>query len=205
MKERSPSDGLLNLAAGRGSCAARREEIFEVLKSDVETGRLWCGERGTVFADGGYEYSFRHLGIGGKHGSPTVNPKDMTPYCPEKRFAAYRESMALYKRLKPYFSRGVFHGLGEHAHLHTLPDRAGGVLLMFNITGEGRTMEARIDADVIRAGSNPRVLGADSSTANGILHLRADVPGMSAAVIRIGDAARDIRGVGAESEETGNA
>ena len=132
----------------------------------------------------------RHLGIGGKHGSPTVNPKDMTPYCPEKRFAAYRESMALYKRLKPYFSRGVFHGLGEHAHLHTLPGRAGGVLLMFNITGEERTMEARIDADVIRAGSNPRVLGAVSEAANGILHLRADIPGMSAAVISIGDAAR---------------
>ena len=134
----------------------------------------------------------RHLGIGGKHGSPSVNPKDMPAYCPEKRFAAYRDSMALYKRLKPYFSRGVFHGLGEHAHLHYLADRAGGVLLLFNVTGGDQTMEARIDGAILKANANPRVLGAESAeTKDGVLHLRAKVPGMSAAVIRIGDAALD--------------
>jgi hypothetical protein len=37
---------------------------------------------------------------------------------PDKRFAAYKKQLALYKRLKPYFVRGAFHGLSEHIHFH---------------------------------------------------------------------------------------
>lgn len=132
----------------------------------------------------------RHIGIGGKHGHPSVNPKDLPAYDPEKRFAAYRKQMALYSRLKPYFARGTFHGLHEHVHLHTLADRSGGVVVLFNITNADRTMETRIDQRTLRTEGRPRVEGAAVAAEDGMLVIRADVAAMSPAVVRIGDAAR---------------
>lgn len=130
----------------------------------------------------------RHIGIGGKYGHQSVNPKDMPTYDPEQRFAAYREQMALYKQLKPYFTRGTFHGIGEHLHLHTLPGCPGGVLVMFNITDSDQIVEASIQGELLQIGSNPPVEGAVAVSYNGALRIRADIPAMAAAVVRIGGA-----------------
>ena len=130
----------------------------------------------------------RHLGIGGKHGHPSVTPKSLPKYDPERRFAAYQKQMTLYKRLKPYFTRGTFHGLRENTHLHTLPGRRGGVLLMFNITEVDQAIEARIDQRLLQTGGRPQVEGAVAITEEGVLCIRADIPAMSATVVRIGDA-----------------
>lgn len=130
----------------------------------------------------------RHLGIGGKHGHPSVNPKCMPTYDPEQRFAAYQKQMTIYKQLKPYFTRGTFHGLRENVHLHTLPGRKGGVLLMFNITEVDQAIEARIDQRLLQTGGSPQVEGAVAITEDGVLRIQADIPAMSAAVVRIGDA-----------------
>ncbi len=131
----------------------------------------------------------RHLGIGGKYGSDSVFHKNDVAYDPERRFAAYRESLALYRSLKPFFTRGVFHGLDEHMHLHTLPGSAGGVLLLFNVGDGERTLEARIDAAILRMDDgDTRVAGAEARMTGGVLCVRKTVPAMSAAVIRIGDA-----------------
>ena len=130
----------------------------------------------------------RHLGIGGKHGHPSVTPKSLPKYDPERRFAAYKRQMTLYKQLKPYFTRGTFHGLRENTHLHTLPGRKGGVLLMFNVTEVDQAIEARIDQRLLQTGGSPQVEGAVAITEDGVVSIQADVPAMSAAVVRIGDA-----------------
>jgi len=133
----------------------------------------------------------RHLGIGGKYGHPTVNPKDLAPFDPETRFAAYRRQMALYRRLKPYFARGTFHGLGEHAHLHTLPGRAGGALLLFNLADDNRAIEAEIPLASLGADAPLPVNGAHAEWNERRLLVRIRLAPMSPAVVRIGDAALD--------------
>ena len=48
----------------------------------------------------------RHVGIGGKESSKTIEPAGGFPARdPQKRFAAYKKQMALYQKLKPYFVR----------------------------------------------------------------------------------------------------
>lgn len=129
----------------------------------------------------------RHLGIGGKHGHPSVTPKDLPAHDPERRFAAYQKQMTLYKQLKPYFTLGTFHGLREDAHLHTLPGRKGGVLLMFNLTEVDEAVEVRIDQKLLQTDGSLRVEGAVAITEEDVLCVHADMPAMSATVVRIGD------------------
>ena len=80
----------------------------------------------------------RHLGIGGKYHNS--QPELREKYCPdvETRWTSYKEQIKLYKLLKPFFVRGEFYGLGEEAHLHTLEDRSGAVLNLFNLSQNTR-------------------------------------------------------------------
>lgn len=130
----------------------------------------------------------RHLGIGGKYGHETVNPSGLPPHDPEKRFAAYQQQMALYRRLKPYFVRGVFHGLQENVHLHTLPNRSGGVVVMFNLTDAEQTIKTRIPYELLQANAPLSIEGALGSDEVGAFTVTAEVPAMSPAVVCIGEA-----------------
>jgi hypothetical protein len=67
-----------------------------------------------------YASTCRHLGIGGKHPD-------------EKVWAAHKRAMREYMRLKEFFVRGEFFGLGETIHIHTLKERGRAVVVAFNL------------------------------------------------------------------------
>ncbi len=62
----------------------------------------------------------RHLGLGGTH-------KD------ERARAAHKQAMTAYRRLKPFFARGVFYGIDELTHIHRHPTESRAVINCFNL------------------------------------------------------------------------
>ncbi len=130
----------------------------------------------------------RHLGIGGKDSSPTIEPQGgLPPRDKDKRFAAYKDQMKLYHRLKPYFVRGTFHGITETAHLHTLAEKAGGVLNLFNLSDEAQELQVFVPRKLLNADSPLPVEGADAEwTADGV-SIRKQLNSMSPAVVLIGN------------------
>ena len=147
----------------------------------------------------------RHLGIGGKTSSKTIEPPEGLPERnSEVRFEAYKQQMALYRSLKPYFARGEFHGIAENAHLHTLAGQRGGVLVVFNLTDNSQDLEFFIPADLLGAEAELQVNGAQAEWQMGArsgpsdarrgpaagVTIRLELAGMSPAVIQIGDALR---------------
>jgi hypothetical protein len=141
----------------------------------------------------------RHLGVGGKYGHPTVAIQGELPsFDPERRFALYRDQVALYRRLKPYFTRGEFHGLGEHAHLHTLSGQAGGVLVVFNISEAEAAISVSVPTRLLRAANLP-VQGADSEWHGDRVVVRAHLPAMAPRVVCIGVG----RGTGSAIDDDG--
>jgi len=136
----------------------------------------------------------RHLGIGGKTGHPSVNPKDLPVHDPERRFAAYQRAMTLYRRLKPWFVRGAFHGLVEHLHLHTLPGQPGGVVNLFNLADADQEFAFTVPRALLGADSELPVAGAGAAAwTDAGLEVRHRLPALSPAVIAIGAAALDIK------------
>lgn len=135
----------------------------------------------------------RHLGIGGKESNKSVEPPGGLPaYAPEKRFAAYQEQMRIYKRLKPYFVRGQFHGLAEHIHLHTLPSEKGGVVTVFNLTDCEQVFQFSLQREVLGGNCEMTVEGAEATwTLEGVA-LRLRLPAMCPGVICLGDAAEKL-------------
>ncbi len=132
----------------------------------------------------------RHLGIGGKESSKTIEPAGgLPPRDVEKRFAAYRDQMALYQKLKAYFVRGTFHGIAETAHLHTLDGKKGGVLTLFNLTDGDQDLEFTISRGRLNADLDLPVMGADATWKRDGVTIRLRLPGMSPAVVCIGDVA----------------
>ena len=134
----------------------------------------------------------RHLGIGGKHGHATVNPKGLHLPEPEKRFAAYQKQMLLYRKLKDYFVRGTFHGLAEHVHLHTLPKKEGGVLAMFNLTDTTQAISTEVTFEQLQSGRVLRVNGATAEFGKDGLRIIAEIPSMSPAIVTIGEAVEAV-------------
>lgn len=67
-----------------------------------------------------YASTCRHLGVGGKSPSPAV-------------WEADKRAMREYKPLKRFYTQGVFYGLEETVHVHTLPDIREAVVDAFNL------------------------------------------------------------------------
>jgi len=128
-----------------------------------------------------YASTVRHLGIGGKKGlnSPDEN---------EKRFQAYREAMARYLALKPYFVRGEFIGIDELTHLHVLPGQPGGVLVAFNLDKERQVSREVVvplsQANLSRKGK-VQVEGAEFELKGEDIVLRLKIPAESALVVTL--------------------
>jgi hypothetical protein len=131
----------------------------------------------------------RHLGIGGKQGHPTINPANLPPHDPEKRFAAYKQQMARYRRLKPWFVHGTFHGISETAHLHTQPGMPGGVLNLFNLTDAPKDMEVRIPLTLLSTDKPLTVDQGQAEWSKDAVTIRLTLPAMSPAVLTLGGAA----------------
>ena len=129
----------------------------------------------------------RHLGIGGKTSHSTIDPAGLPPHNPEKRFALYQEQMRLYRQLKPFFVRGIFTGIAENIHLHTLPGQTGGVINLFNLTDHEQKFEFTVPRALLGADhSNLPVTGAHADWRRDSVRFQQTLPALSPAVIRIG-------------------
>lgn len=138
----------------------------------------------------------RHLGIGGKESNPTIEPQGKLPlYDKVKRFEAYKKSMKYYKALKRYFACGVFTGITENVHLHSLTDSKGGVVNVFNVSDEQRKVSFFIDSGVL-GGTGLKVHGANEVewTKEGG-RINVILSPMSHALVSIGEAAEIVEKV----------
>jgi hypothetical protein len=83
----------------------------------------------------------RHLGVGGTHADPEV-------------IAAQKQAIQDYKRLKSYFTKGVFFGLGEMTHVHSSHDGMSAIINCFNL--ESHLVERDIRFAPAELHLNPR-------------------------------------------------
>lgn len=134
--------------------------------------------------------TIRHLGIGGAMSHQTIEPPGGLPsYDKARRFATYREQVARYQTLKPFFARGTFLGIDEHIHLHVLPNHPGGVIVVFNLTEHERTFDFTVPRDVLGSTELP-VTGAVGTWAQDTVRLQLSLPAMAPGLIVLGDIPR---------------
>jgi len=121
-----------------------------------------------------YASTCRHLGIGGKHPDP-------------KAWEAHNQAMRTYRRLKRFYTQGVFYGLNETVHVHTLTDEGKSVVNVFNLSDEPKIKEVTFDLREI--GLDPRskidVKGASYNQKGSTITLRFDLSGKGTALAEI--------------------
>lgn len=133
--------------------------------------------------------TIRHLGIGGKTSHPTVEfAGALAPYDRESRYRDYREQMSLYRKLKPYFACGTFHGISEHVHLHKLSYATGGVINVFNLTEEELELSFVIPIALLGGEGALPVKGAEASWGEAAVRFRLTLAPMSPGIVLVGDA-----------------
>jgi hypothetical protein len=120
-----------------------------------------------------YASTCRHLGVGGKHADPAT-------------WEAHKSAMRTYLSLKRFFTQGVFHGLDEMVHVHTLPDLREAVLNVFNIENktENKTIRFRL-SDVGLPEGAVEVEGASFTAKNGEVILEVSMPGASHQLVKV--------------------
>ena len=81
-----------------------------------------------------YASLVRHLCIGG------LNNKD------DKKYKALKSAMILYKKLKPFFTRGTFYGISQNIHLHVDESNKLGVITAYNLSSRVKIIEIQFDS-----------------------------------------------------------
>ena len=123
----------------------------------------------------------RHLGIGGKSHNAQWT-WDKAALDADKPFAAYKQAMASYNRLRPFFVRGEFHGINEDIHLHVLPEENAFLVNLFNLSDQPRTIGGSIALG--RMGLDPKkryhTTGNWGSVENGTFNVSLNLPPWSA-------------------------
>lgn len=116
----------------------------------------------------------RHLGIGGTHENAEV-------------VAAHKKAIATYRRLKHYYTAGVFHGIGELTHFHRARDSQSAVINCFNL--ENHAVEREIDIVLTDCGLDPskdyRFLGASFKKARGSYSGKVSIPALGHTLIQV--------------------
>jgi hypothetical protein len=134
----------------------------------------------------------RHLGIGGKtHEAIMASEHAPQGYDGERRFQAYTRQMGSYQKLKAYFARGRFFGIAEHIHLHTLPERVGGVINVFNLTDDPQEICFTIPRTRLKADHDLGVVGADATWREDGVEFRLALDGLTPALVLVGDATEE--------------
>ena len=108
----------------------------------------------------------RYLGIGGTHQSPAVRQK-------------HHDSMAVYRRLKPFFARGTFYGGDELTHIHVHPSEHAAVVNCFNLDpGEvTRSIAFHPARFKLPNRTDYRVVGAEARQEAGDYQISVTIPG----------------------------
>ena len=89
-----------------------------------------------------YASTCRHLGFGGKSTDPAI-------------WAAHKNAMKTYLGLKRFYAQGVFYGLDETVHCHTLPDLGQCIINCFNIDDKPVKKEVRFHPSDIGLPAGP--------------------------------------------------
>jgi hypothetical protein len=115
----------------------------------------------------------RHLGMGGKHADNAV-------------WEAQKSAMKTYLSLKRFFTRGVFYGVEETVHAHTLPDLRECVINVFNLEDSAKEREVKFRlSDVGLPSGAVAVEGASFVEKNGEITLKASIPAMGHQLVRV--------------------
>jgi len=121
-----------------------------------------------------YASTCRHLGVGGKH--PNL-----------KVWEAHKQAMQQYRRLKPFYTQGVFYGLDETIHVHTLKAQGKAVVNAFNLSDSPETKEVTFQLREI--GFNPEaeveVKGASYSQTASVVTISFSLPAKGTALIEV--------------------
>ena len=75
----------------------------------------------------------RHLGIGGLSNRSS------------SKYKALKEAMILYKKIKHYFTRGIFYGISQEIHLHVDEADKLGVITAYNLSSRVQIIEIQFD------------------------------------------------------------
>lgn len=119
-----------------------------------------------------YASTVRHLGIGGKKGN-------------ERRFQAYKQSMAEYMSMKELYTRGQFYGIDELTHVHVLPETNQAVLNAFNLTDAQVSREVEVRLNDLGLLGTVKVVGAPHEVVGGKLVLKLEIPAFSPMVVKM--------------------
>jgi hypothetical protein len=117
----------------------------------------------------------RHLGIGGTHPDPDVRERLIS-------------ALELYKRYKHYYARGTFTGVTEQVHLHTLAGQPGGVLNLFNLNQDEKTVQCDLAAADLNLAPGTLLVGDRDCSLEWIgakLRVACRIPAMGAKVVVI--------------------
>jgi hypothetical protein len=120
-----------------------------------------------------YASTCRHLGMGAKPAEPAV-------------WEAQKSAMRQYLALKRFYAQGLFYGLDETVHAHTLPDLGESVLDCFNLEDHPvhRTLRFRC-ADIGLPPKALRAEGAHLSDASDLLAVDVDVAPRGHTLVRL--------------------
>jgi hypothetical protein len=121
-----------------------------------------------------YASTCRHLGIGG-----VSDPQ--TPL-----YAALKQAVTRYRRLKPFFTEGTFVGIDTFTHVHVLPERNAAVVVLFNMTGDPQERTVHLDASRLGLGSIDTVVGGQLEGETGERAVvRVTVPALSPLLLEV--------------------
>jgi hypothetical protein len=128
----------------------------------------------TMLAFWWYASTCRHLGIGG-----VSDPQ--TPL-----YAALKQAVTRYRRLKPFFTQGTFVGIDTFTHVHVLPERNAAVVLLFNLSGDAQERSVRLDAAHLGLRSIDKVAGGQTEGEMGARAVvRVAVPALSPVLLEV--------------------
>jgi hypothetical protein len=120
-----------------------------------------------------YASTCRHLGVGGKHADPAV-------------WEAQKKAMKMYLSLKRFYTQGVFYGLDETIHCHTLPDLGESVLNIFNLDDKPAEKEIRFRlSDIGLPKGSIKIEGAASSENGDEIILKLTIPPRGHQLVKI--------------------
>jgi hypothetical protein len=115
----------------------------------------------------------RHMGMGGKSPNAAV-------------WEAQKRAMRTYLPLKRFYTQGVFYGIDETVHAHTLPELRESVLNVFNLGDKPVEKEVRFRlADIGLPTGSVQIEGASLSTIGDELTLKMPLPARGHQLVKI--------------------
>ena len=119
-----------------------------------------------------YASTCRHLGVGGKP-APAV-------------WDAEKKAMQAYLPLKRFYTQGVFYGIDEMVHAHTLPDLRESVLNVFNLDDKPVQKEVQFRlADIGLPAGSVKVDGASFTSKDGEITMKLDIPAHGHQLVKV--------------------